>query len=107
VTAALEIQRTNKVIGASLEAAPTLFVTDSKVKETLQSVPFHDICITSAITITDEGAPDDAFALPEIDGMSVTFDKATGEKCQRCWKVLPDVGSHTHDGVCGRCDTAL
>jgi len=107
VTAALEIQRTNKVIGASLEAAPTLFVTDSKVKETLQSVPFHDICITSAITITDEGAPDDAFALPEIDGMSVTFDKATGEKCQRCWKVLPDVGSHTHDGLCGRCDTAL
>jgi isoleucyl-tRNA synthetase len=73
----------------------------------LQSVPFHDICITSAITITDEGAPDDAFALPEIDGMSVTFDKATGEKCHRCWKVLPDVGSHAHDGVCGRCDTAL
>jgi isoleucyl-tRNA synthetase len=107
VTAALEIQRTNKVIGASLEAAPTLFVQDSKVKEMLQSVPFHDICITSAITITDEGAPDDAFALPEIDGMSVTFDKATGEKCQRCWKVLPDVGSHAHNGVCGRCDTAL
>src|SRR6056300_1127326 len=107
VTAALEVQRTEKVIGASLEAAPTLYLADQVVKEVLQSVPFHDICITSAITITDGDAPDDAFALPEIDGMSVTFDKATGEKCQRCWKVLPDVGCHAHDGVCGRCDTAL
>lgn len=107
VTAALEIQRTNKVIGASLEAAPTLFVQDSKILETLQSVPFHDICITSAITITDNDAPGDAFRLPDIDGLAVVFNSATGEKCQRCWKVLEDVGRHTHQGVCARCDDAL
>ncbi len=107
VTAALEIQRTNKVIGASLEAAPTLFVADDAVRAALQSVPFQDICITSAITLADGAAPEGAFALAEIDGLAVTFDKATGEKCQRCWKVLPDVGTHNHDGVCGRCDSAL
>ena len=31
----------------------------------------------------------------------------TGEKCARCWKILPDVGTHAHPGVCERCDAAL
>ncbi|HAB76942.1 MAG TPA: hypothetical protein DCE64_07115 [Planktomarina temperata] len=39
--------------------------------------------------------------------MAVSFAKASGEKCQRCWKILPDVGQHSHAGVCGRCDAAL
>ena len=29
------------------------------------------------------------------------------EKCQRCWKVLPDVGTHDVPGVCGRCADAV
>jgi len=37
----------------------------------------------------------------------VVFEKAAGDKCHRCWKVLPDVGTHSHPGVCGRCDDAL
>ena len=32
---------------------------------------------------------------------------AEGEKCARCWKILPDVGTHAHPGVCSRCDAAL
>ncbi|MGB4111765.1 MAG: zinc finger domain-containing protein [Yoonia sp.] len=39
--------------------------------------------------------------------VAVVFAKAEGEKCQRCWKILPDVGTHSHAGVCGRCDEAL
>ncbi|MGR3709387.1 MAG: zinc finger domain-containing protein, partial [Alterinioella nitratireducens] len=34
-------------------------------------------------------------------------ERAEGEKCQRCWKILPDVGRHDHPGICGRCDAAL
>ena len=37
----------------------------------------------------------------------VVFQPATGTKCQRCWKILPDVGTHASPGVCGRCHTAL
>jgi isoleucyl-tRNA synthetase len=107
VTSALEIQRTDKVIGASLEAAPTVYVADANLAAALTSVPFEDVCITSAITLTTDAAPSDAFKLPEIDGIAVVFDKATGDKCGRCWKILPDVGTHAHDGVCGRCDSAL
>jgi len=107
VTAALEIQRTDKVIGASLEAAPVVHVRDADMLAALKSVAFDDICITSDLNLSGDPSPAEAFRLPEIDGVGVVFEKAEGEKCQRCWKVLPDVGTHDHDGTCKRCDEAL
>ncbi|NVK45552.1 MAG: isoleucine--tRNA ligase [Rhodobacteraceae bacterium] len=108
VTAALEVQRRDKVIGASLEAAPTVHVEDEAVLAALKTVDFDDLCITSAITLTGDPAPSEAFRLEgEVEGIGVVFEKAEGEKCERCWKILPDVGSHSHAGVCGRCDEAL
>ncbi|MDO6725986.1 isoleucine--tRNA ligase [Cognatishimia sp. 1_MG-2023] len=107
VTAALEVQRTDKVIGASLEAAPVVHVRDADVLEALKSVAFDDICITSDIVLTGDPSPAEAFRLPEIEGVGVVFEKADGEKCQRCWKILPDVGRHAHPGTCGRCNDAL
>ena len=107
VTGALEIERQNKVIGSSLEAAPTVFVQDAEIMATIDSVPFEDICITSNVLYSTVNAPDNAFTLEETPGVAVVFEHATGEKCQRCWKILPDVGTHDHAGVCGRCDEAL
>ncbi|MDA8584799.1 isoleucine--tRNA ligase [Rhodobacteraceae bacterium] len=107
VTAALEVQRREKVIGASLEAAPTVFVTDGTTITALGTVDFADICITSGIRVSDSDAPTDAFTLPETDGIGVTFALANGEKCGRCWKILPDVGTHSHSGTCARCNKAL
>ncbi|PRY79529.1 isoleucyl-tRNA synthetase [Yoonia maritima] len=106
VTGALEVERTNKVIGASLEAAPTVFVT-ADVAKVLETVSFDDLCITSGINVSTDAAPADAFALDEVADVAVVFARAEGDKCQRCWKILPDVGTHTHEGVCGRCDAAL
>ncbi|WP_417701071.1 isoleucine--tRNA ligase [Pseudophaeobacter sp.] len=107
VTAALEVQRIDKVIGASLEAHPVVHLRDAEVLELLKSVNFADICITSDISLTGDPAPDEAFRMPEVEGISVVFEKAEGDKCQRCWKILPDVGTYTHAGVCGRCEAAL
>ena len=107
VTSALEIERTNKVIGASLEAAPTVYVADANLRAAMEGAVFEDLCITSDLTISAEAAPEGAFTLPEVEGVAVVFAKADGAKCQRCWKILPDVGSHGHDDVCGRCDAAL
>ena len=107
VTAALEVQRADKVIGASLEAAPVVHVQDETVLAALKSVDFADLCITSAITLEAGHTPPEAFRLPEQPGVGVVFQKAEGQKCQRCWKILPDVGSHAHEAVCGRCDAAL
>ncbi|WP_114285803.1 isoleucine--tRNA ligase [Candidatus Halocynthiibacter alkanivorans] len=107
VTAALEVQRRDKVIGASLEAAPIVHVRDTEVLELLKSVDFADVCITSGLTLTGDPSPAEAFRLPEVDGVGVVFEKADGGKCQRCWKILPDVGNHSHDATCGRCSDAL
>ncbi len=107
VTAALEFQRRDKVIGASLEAAPVVHVRDEEMLTALKTVDFADICITSDIVLTADPIPAEAFRLPEVPGVGVEFEKAEGAKCQRCWKILPDVGSHAHPGTCKRCDDAL
>ena len=107
VTAALEIKRTDKTIGASLEAAPVVHVEDQATLTALQTSDFEDVCITSALTLTAATAPADAFRLPEIQGLAVVFELAEGEKCGRCWKILPDVGTHSHPGTCARCNEVL
>ncbi|WP_209505473.1 MULTISPECIES: isoleucine--tRNA ligase [unclassified Ruegeria] len=107
VTAALEIQRQDKVIGSSLEAAPIVHVDDGDTRDLLATFDVDDMCITSGLTVTGDPAPAEAFRVPEIEGVAVVFEKAEGEKCQRCWKILPDVNRHTHTGVCRRCDEAL
>ena len=107
VTAALEVQRRDKVIGASLEAAPVVHVRDPEVYAALRTVDFADICITSDVVLTSDPIPAEAFRLPEVPGVGVEFEKAEGAKCERCWKILPDVGTHAHPGVCKRCDDAL
>ena len=107
VTAALEVQRTAKEIGASLEAAPVVHVEDAAALAALKSVDFAEICITSGMVLTSDPAPTEAFRLPEVPGVGVVFELAEGEKCQRCWQILPDVGSHAHPHTCARCDAAL
>ncbi|NJM83332.1 MAG: isoleucine--tRNA ligase [Tabrizicola sp.] len=107
VTGALEVQRTAKVIGASLEAAPVVHVENAAALKDLKSVDFADLCITSGISLTADPSPAEAFRLPEVPGVGVVFEPAPGRKCQRCWKVLPDVGTHGHQGTCKRCSDAL
>ena len=106
VTGALEVKRQDKTIGASLEAAPVLQVVDGDLADVLRSVEMEDICITSRLEIVTGALDADAFQL-ETPGLGVIFAKAEGEKCQRCWKILEDVGSHSHPGTCARCDAAL
>ncbi|MEE2861940.1 MAG: class I tRNA ligase family protein, partial [Pseudomonadota bacterium] len=107
VTAALELKRTDKTIGASLEAAPVVHVEDTGMLDALKSVAFADVCITSDLSLTHDPAPQEAFRLAEAPGIGVVFETADGQKCQRCWKILPDVGAHPHPGVCARCDDVL
>jgi isoleucyl-tRNA synthetase len=107
VTGALEVQRTAKVIGASLEAAPVVHVEDAALRAALKSVDFADLCITSAISLTGDPTPAEAFRLPDVPGVGVVFELAEGDKCQRCWQVLPDVGTHKHPHTCARCNAAL
>ena len=105
VTAALELKRTDKIIGSSLEASPVVYLEDQTTFDILNSIPFADICITSSITLSLDKAPKSAFSSDEVKGIAVDFKVASGEKCQRCWKILPEV--NTTKPICGRCNNAL
>ncbi|KMW56460.1 Isoleucyl-tRNA synthetase [Candidatus Rhodobacter oscarellae] len=106
VTGALEVQRRDKVIGSSLEAAPIVHV-GTDLEMLLNSVEFEDVCITSAINIDTGMPPAEAFTMDGVDGVAVTFAKAQGQKCQRSWKILPDVGQYEYPGVSKRDNDAL
>jgi isoleucyl-tRNA synthetase len=106
VTGALEMQRTAKVIGSSLEAAPEVFVSP-EMMALLETVSFEELCITSRVWLSTKPVPEGAFALADVPNVAVVFGPAKGAKCERCWKVLPDVGTHKHPGTCQRCSDAL
>jgi isoleucyl-tRNA synthetase len=93
VTGALEIERANKKIGSSLEAAPKVYIADDRLMSALEGIDFAEICITSGIEVTEGEAPAGAFTLPDVAGVAVEVRKAQGTKCARSWRFTDDVGS--------------
>ncbi|MEA3535800.1 isoleucine--tRNA ligase [Rhizobium sp. CC-YZS058] len=93
VTGALEIERKDKRIGASLEAAPTVHIDDPALLSALDGLDFAEICITSGITVLAGQGPQAAFRLEDVPTVAVEPTLAAGTKCARSWKVTTDVGS--------------
>jgi isoleucyl-tRNA synthetase len=93
VTGALEIERREKRIGSSLEAAPKVFITDERYLTALAGEDLAEIAITSGIEIGNADAPPEAFALDDVPGVAVVPAPAQGTRCARSWKVLPEVGT--------------
>jgi isoleucyl-tRNA synthetase len=103
VTGALELERAAKRIGSSLQAEPALYVA-AELLPALAGLDLAEICITSGLRLVEGAAPDDAFRLAEVAGVGVVPAAASGDKCPRCWKVLPEVGSAA---ICDRCAAAV
>ncbi|MDD9332241.1 MAG: class I tRNA ligase family protein, partial [Bartonella sp.] len=93
VTGALELERADKRIGSSLEAAPIVFISNPVLLESLNNLDMAEICITSALTIVQDIPPADAFILSDVEGVGVCSNKAGGTKCARSWRYTQDVGS--------------
>lgn len=93
VTGALEVERREKRIGSSLEAAPVVHVADAELLAALEGQDFAEICITSAISVVAGEGPEDAFRLGEVQNVSVEQKLAEGQKCARSWRITTDVGS--------------
>jgi isoleucyl-tRNA synthetase len=93
VTGALEIERAQKRIGASLEAAPVVHLADEALVRAVQGLDLAEICITSGIEVVRGEGPSQAFRLDEVKGVSVVPALAQGRKCSRSWKITPEVGT--------------
>jgi len=93
VTGALELERANKQIGSSLEAAPSVFIDNEDLLALLGSVDMAEICITSALHLRASPPPEKTFTLDDVAGVAVKVEKAQGIKCARSWRYTQDVGS--------------
>ena len=102
VSKALELARTAKVIGASLEAAVDLYAEGelfSFLHGQMDILP--EICIVSAVALHEEVGGE---YKSEEQPLGVSVRHADGEKCARCWKYTDTVGSNSaHPTLCGRC----
>ncbi|MEL7231145.1 MAG: isoleucine--tRNA ligase [Pseudomonadota bacterium] len=88
VTGAIEVERREKRIRSSLEAAPQVFIGDEALLRAFEGESAEDIFITSQAMLTLEAAPDDAFRLPEEPSVAVIPGEASGIKCARSWKYF-------------------
>lgn len=89
VTGALEVERREKRIGASLEAAPKVIIADKALIDAFEGENAGDIFITSGAELAEGSAgPDGAFTLAEAPGIWVVPAKAAGIKCRRSWKYF-------------------
>jgi isoleucyl-tRNA synthetase len=101
VTGALEIERADKRIGSSLEAAPVIYISDPALLKTVAAelagangeTGMAEIAITSGATIVAGHGPATAFRLEDVPGVAVEPRRAEGIRCARSWKIQPDVGS--------------
>ncbi|MGI6038305.1 MAG: class I tRNA ligase family protein, partial [Limnochordia bacterium] len=102
VAKALELARTEKVIGSSNDAAVELYV-EGEVAELLQSMEgeLPDLFIVSGVELhSRENIPADALEGEEV---AVLVRHAQGGKCPRCWKYYEEMAND----VCHRCASAL
>ncbi len=106
VTGALEIERAEKRIGSSLQAAPTVYVTKEYINA-MTGLDLAEITITSSAELLEGQSPSSVFTIEDVEGIGVLPQIAEGKKCIRCFKVLPEVGSIVgHTEVCNRCADA-
>jgi isoleucyl-tRNA synthetase len=106
VSGALEIERAEKRIGSSLQAAPLVYVTSEYI-DVMAGLDLAEITITSHAQLCDDPIPEGAFTIEDIKSIGVLSQIAEGNKCIRCFKVLPEVGSNSEQSeVCERCADA-
>jgi isoleucyl-tRNA synthetase len=108
ITGALEVERQEKRIGSSLEAAPAVYVANAALAALLEEVDLAELAITSGIELIEATPPPAAFTLDDVPEVGVVHSPAPGQKCARCWQVLPEVGADPGaPDLCRRCQDAV
>ena len=101
----LEAERQTGLIGHSLDARVLLNIANDEysfIKDYTEN-EVSDLFIVSQVKFVN-----DNLAESEIEGINIAVEKASGEKCERCWKYDEEVGhNHNHPDVCPRCANVL
>jgi isoleucyl-tRNA synthetase len=104
VNKALEIKRSEKTLGNSLEATVVLSLPTEYAELVGENRDFlPTFFIVSLFELADQGM-EDAYRSSEIEGLEIRIEKAPGLKCQRCWNWSTTVGTFTDKpDICERC----
>jgi isoleucyl-tRNA synthetase len=99
VLKSLETAREEKRIGSSLEARVTL-AADKELYPLLQEYAreLPGLFIVSQVDLRNHAT----------EGVEVSVERASGTKCERCWKYTEDTGTvATFPTICGACAAAV
>ncbi|MCL2226032.1 MAG: isoleucine--tRNA ligase [Oscillospiraceae bacterium] len=108
VNKALELARSEKMIGKPLDAEVTLHLDDSAASA-FDKIAGHDLkalfIVSGVETVRGSGS---GYEGTEFKGITVTVRASTEPKCARCWIHDKDVGgSAEHPELCPRCLDAV
>jgi len=96
--AGIEEKRSAKELGSSLEADLEIYLNDQYLK-LIKNIDLSEFCITSNAVAKLLGSEEkNLFHIENIEGIKVLVNKAQGNKCPRCWKIVK--------GACTRCKEA-
>lgn len=108
VTKALELSRSTKTIGHSLDAN-VILLPPKRLKGLLEEYLdwIIDAFIVSNVTLLDQPESElgeETLVSSEIEGLKIWIKAAKGEKCLRCWKIDETVREvKNHPSICDRC----
>ncbi|HEX7252774.1 MAG TPA: hypothetical protein VF376_07845, partial [Thermoanaerobaculia bacterium] len=108
VAVILEEARRQKEIGSSLEGAVQLTRNESLERDReatgTRDSGLADLLIVSEASEVPDPSGNSWREVAAYPGLKVRFRKATGRRCDRCWKVTPEAAA---DGLCNRCRAVL
>jgi isoleucyl-tRNA synthetase len=104
VLAEIEPLRKDKQIGSSLQARVVL----SANEQDLAFLQGYADQLPMLFIVSDVELRLDRVAAQAEAGAHITIGRATGVKCERCWRYVPHVSSEPETtGLCDRCQVAL
>ena len=109
VMKALELARTEKLVGKSLEAKITLYTKNEELIALLDRFAdeLNTVFIVSGSTVVNADAPAGA-CVNEEGTLAVLVEPADGCKCERCWSYSTNGVDLGEDGfLCARCRDIL
>jgi len=101
VNVALEQKRQDKTITSNLSASVTVAAAGATLDLLRQYEAFLPTLFGASVVAIAGGGPADG-------APGVTVTRADGHKCERCWRIVPEVSSQAdRAGLCPRCVDAL
>jgi len=95
---AIEVKRTSKEIGSSLEADVEVYLNEEYLK-IAKDIDLSEYLITSKAVTKSLIKDDKLFKLDNVESVKVLVKKAKGKKCSRCWKILENPCARNNCGL--------